>query len=88
MLLGFFAHDEGVDIAAFGMHNGGSNRVGAEGQATDGREIPICGQLAQQGADEAGGLVMQGSAAEIHVVVSFLARGQGHLAVDDGQFLD
>ena len=31
---------------------------------------------------------MQGSAAEIHVVVSFLARGQRHLAVDDGQFLD
>ena len=30
VLLGFLAHNEGVDIAAVGMHDGGSNWVGAE----------------------------------------------------------
>ena len=58
MLFGLLAHDEGVDIAAIGMHDGGRYRIRAKGEASHGREIPIGGELAEQGSDEAGGFVV------------------------------
>src|SRR5699024_233612 len=48
----------------------------------------VAGQLAQELADELGGLRVQGGAAQVDVVVGLLAGGEGDFAVDDGELLD
>src|SRR5699024_6580060 len=87
VLLGFLANDEGIDPLA-GVHDRGGDRVGAEGQPADVGVLPVAGQLAQELADELGGLRVQGGAAQVDVVVGLLAGGEGDFAVDDGELLD
>ena len=87
MLLGFLAHHECIHILAR-VHDGGGHGISAQGQTADVRVIPIRSELAQEAADELGGLAVQGGATQVNVVIGLFAGGQCDLAVHHGQFLD
>ena len=80
-----FPHDEGIDWAARCVHDGGGNRVGTQCQSADRGVVPVGGEFADQPADQRAGPVMQGGAAQVDVVVGFLARRQRDAAVHHRQ---
>lgn len=90
LLLADYEHvDLAVSLAA-GVHDGGSHWVGAHREATDVGELDalFVEQVQEDAAHQDGGLVVQGDAAEVNVVVGLIARGQNDLAVDNGEFFN
>ena len=85
--LGGLAHHERVDRAARAcMIDVATGRP--QGQAADGGEIQVRSQLTHEASDEQPGLVMQGRAAQVDVVVGLFARRQRDPSMHDREFAD
>ncbi len=70
------------------MHDRRRDGIGAQGESADTGVVPVVGQLAHQPADQGARPVMQGGPAQVDVIVGFLARRQGHLAVHHRDIAD